>query len=169
MPWDINSCVGGCRCLGWWQVFFAAKTKKENRSSSGHQRSASIIYAHFAQRGRKKMRNDWSFYAVFPRGWKGARRSGSLEATTAASCPPHPLIYPSLLSAGLLRVRQYFHIVSLNTMWPYLLPSPQTATAYLQQHLGLKRPIEAASDEIWSCQRVGPPPLRDTASDSCVF
>lgn len=37
-------------------------------------------------------------------------------------CTAHGLIYTSLLSTRLLRVRQYFHIVLLNTMRAYLLP-----------------------------------------------
>lgn len=111
------------------------------------------------------MRNDWSFYTAFPRGKGGKQKwevRGSELQETPDRSPVLPLIYPPLLSAGLLRVRQYFHIVLLNTMWPYLLLSPQTAIAYLQQQFaqpltGLKRPIEAPLDEIWSCQRVTPP------------
>ncbi len=111
------------------------------------------------------MRNDWSFYSAFPRGKGGKQKwevRGSELQETPDRSPVLPLIYPPLLSAGLLRVRQYFHIVLLNTMWPYLLLSPQTAIAYLQQQFaqpltGVKRPIEAPLDEIWSCQRVPPP------------
>lgn len=99
------------------------------------------------------------------RGGKGGKQKWEVRGSELQETPDRnpvlPLIYPPLLSAGLLRVRQYFHIVLLNTMWPYLLPSPQTAIAYLQQQFaqpltGLKRRIEAPLDEIWSCQRVPP-------------
>lgn len=122
------------------------------------------------------MRNDWSFYTAFPRG-KGGKNKWEVRGSELQETPDRSyvllLIYPPLLSAGLLRVRQYFHIVLLNTMWPYLLLSPQTAIAYLQRQFaqpltGLKRPIEAPLDEIWSCQRVCPT-QRDTTVCVCVI
>lgn len=78
---------------------------------------------------------------------KSEARASELQETPHHS-PVLPLIYLPLLSAGLLRVGQYFHIVLLNTMWAYLLRSPQTAIAYLQRQFaqplaGLKRTIDA--------------------------
>lgn len=123
---------------------------------------------------RQRMRNNWSFYTTFPREKKerGGVRESKLQETPDHS-PVLPLIYLPLLSAGLLRVRQYFHIVLLNTMWAYLLLSPQTAIAYLQRQFaqplaGLKRPIEAPLDEIWSCQRVWPPNRGTQLAAECV-
>lgn len=45
-----------------------------------------------------------------------------LEKVRLVCSTAHGLIYTSLLSTRLLRVRQYFHIVLLNTMRAYLLP-----------------------------------------------
>ena len=113
---------------------------------------------------RLKMKNNRSFYTTSLRKknemgqkkWKV--RESELQETPNHS-PVLPLIYLPLLPAGLLRVRQYYHIVLLNTMWASLLLSLQTAIAYLQRQFAkaptrLKRPIEAPLDEIWSCQRV---------------
>lgn len=59
-------------------------------------------------------------------GGKGANRGGRLEWVSCRNCLSY-LIYP-LLSL-LLGIRHYFHVVLLNTMWPYLLVSPQTTIA----------------------------------------
>lgn len=153
--------------------------RKKKHAVHRVSRTVSIFYACLEPPCRKKKKNDWSFYAAFPSGERGQKkkwevRGNELQETPNRS-PVFPLIYPSLLSAGLLSVRQYFHIVLLNTMWPYLLPSPQTAIAYLQQQFaqrlsGLKRPIEAPLDEIWSCQRLWhPPPHSAVWMCVCVF
>lgn len=117
-------------------VRFAAKTRKKTKNSRFNWSPIECIhYLHPLYPARQKMRNDRSFYAAFPRGKGGNKKwevRGSELQETPDRSPVLPLIYPPLLSAGPLRVRQYFHIVLLNTMWPYLLLSPQTAIAYLQ-------------------------------------
>lgn len=135
----------------------------------------SISYARLEPTCKKK-KNDWSFYAAFPSGERGQKkkwevRGNELQETPDRS-PVFLLIYPSLLSAGLLRVRQYFHIVLLNTMWPYLLPSPQTAIAYLQQQFAQPEWTEKTywSSIRWNMElsETVTPPAPQHCVDVCV-
>lgn len=71
----------------------------------------------------------WETSGSKMRGRGGGRGMGWLELqeTPGHSTASLLLIYPSLLSTGLLMVRDYFHVVLSNTMQSYLLPAHQTA------------------------------------------
>lgn len=77
-----------------------------------------MLHAHFVRRDTAGGRTDG-----FTARWAETGGGGNWERAVRTAQPQH-MIYPPVLSAELLRVRQYFHIVSLNTMGPYLLPSP---------------------------------------------